>query len=274
MTEPARFTDSQLTSKVPILMYHEISARPSSDGRLAVSPDSFAQQLGYLHASGYRTLTAGQLALAMKSASPLPAKPVVLTFDDGTADFHDVAVPLLARYGFTATVFVTSGWIGGSGSRTGDGVPAGMLTWDQLRVVAQAGNEVAAHSVTHPELDHLPADLLRRELADSKSELEAQLGLAVTGVAYPFGYSSRLVRATTARLGYEYGCVVGNRLATDAADQFALPRLTVARSTRLREYARTVAAHRLPIEFAGYRMLTMGWSAIRRARSASGLIGR
>src|SRR6266700_995145 len=98
---------------VPILMYHEITAEPTSTGRLAVPPDTFAQQLRYLRAAGYTALTAAQFASS--AGTSLPAKPVVLTFDDGFADFYDNALPLLLRYGHTGTLFVTSGWTGGSG---------------------------------------------------------------------------------------------------------------------------------------------------------------
>ena len=253
-------------------MYHEISAEPVSASWLAAAPDRFAQQLEYLHASGYHTVTAAELVTAMKSGTPLPAKPVVLTFDDGTADFYEVALPMLAEHGFTATLFATSGWMTGAQGRTCGRtvrkVPAGMLSWDQLRAIAGAGIEIGGHTVTHPQLDQLPPDLLGKELADSKNELESQLGQPVSGVAYPFGYSSRLVRAHAACAGYEYGCVVGNRLATGASDQFALPRLTISRSTRLPGFAKIVAAQRLPLEFAGYRLLTLGWSVVRRARTA------
>lgn len=242
--------------RVPILMYHELTARPQVDQRLSVTPETFADQLGYLHRGGFQTMTAQRLAQALKSADrQLPPKPVVLTFDDGYADFHDVALPLMARYGFTGTVYVTTGW------------KAGMLSWRQIEEVAAAGVEIGAHTVSHPELDQLPSAELRRELGLAKSAIEDRIGSAVTGVAYPFGYSNRRVREMTAAVGYEYACAVGNQLASPAADLFALPRLTIARSTRLPSFARTVAAGRLPLEFARYRTLTRGWSAVRRGRS-------
>lgn len=201
-------------------------------------------------------MTAKGLAEALRSADrPLPHQPVVLTFDDGYADFYDVALPLMARYGFTGTVFVTTGW------------KAGMLSWRQIEEVAAAGVEIGAHSVSHPELDQLANAELRRELGGAKSALEDRLGGAVTGLAYPFGYSNRRVREMAAAAGYEYACAVGNKLAGPSANLFALPRLTISRSTRLPAFARTVAAERLPVEFAGYRTLTLGWSAVRRGRT-------
>ncbi len=258
-----------MTSRhVPILMYHEISDEPIAAGRLSVSPAAFARQLGYLHESGYVPVTARQLASAMRAGDPaseLPARPVVLTFDDGFADFQDTALPLLMRYGFTASVFVTTGWIANPASA--QLAPSAMLGWPAIDELAASGIEIGAHSVRHPQLDQLAPAPLRRELADSKHALEDRLGASVPGMAYPFGYSSRLVRATAARIGYEYACAVANRRASGSADLFALPRLTVARSTTMRVFARSVAARRLPVQFAGYRMLTAGWTPVRKARS-------
>ncbi|HEY3902892.1 MAG TPA: polysaccharide deacetylase family protein [Streptosporangiaceae bacterium] len=250
---------------VPILMYHEITAEPTSTGRLAVSPDTFAQQLRFLKAAGYTALTAGQFASS--AGTSLPAKPVVLTFDDGFADFYDNALPLLLRYGFTGTLFVTSGWTGGSGEYLSKHRPPGMLTGAQVREIADAGIEVGAHSVTHPELDQLSAGLLRQELVGAKQALEDLLGAAVPGLAYPFGYSSKAVRDSAAIAGYEYACVVGNRFATTCADRLALPRLTIGRFTRPLSFVRAVAAERLPAQFAALRMVTASWSAVRYARA-------
>jgi peptidoglycan/xylan/chitin deacetylase (PgdA/CDA1 family) len=257
----AQHHDAAPAARVPILMYHQITAEPMSDRRLTVHPDNFARQLRYLHGCGYRTLTAAQLAGALTSGGgELPAKPVVLTFDDGFGDFYEVALPLLARYDFTGTVFVTTGWIGTNGPN--------MLTWRQVDAVAAAGVEIGAHSVTHPQLDQLADDRLRNEMAAAKAALQDRLGARVTGLAYPFGYCDMRVRAAAAEAGYEYACAVRNRLADASADQFALPRLTIGQSTTLPSFARIVAAERLPAEFAGYRALTMGWSAVRHARHA------
>ncbi len=254
-------------TRVPILMYHALAARPQSDRRLAVDPRTFADQLGYLHRCGYKTVTTQELAQALRTPDhQLPAKPVVLTFDDGYADFYEVALPLLARYGFTGTVFITTGWVAGERQRRGQ--PADMLSWRQIEEVAAAGVEIGAHTVNHPELDQLASDRLEHELVAAKDALENRLGAAVPGLAYPFGYSSRLVRERAAAVGYEYACAVGNRLASPSANPFALPRLTIARSTRLPSFAQAVAAERLPAGFAGYRAMTLGWSAVRRSRSA------
>src|SRR5271154_2792634 len=92
---------------VPILMYHDIAARAAGGSRLCVPPAAFAAQLGYLAANGFSTVTARELA----ARASLPARTVVITFDDGFADFHSHALPLLRQDGFTATGFVNTGWV-------------------------------------------------------------------------------------------------------------------------------------------------------------------
>src|SRR5207248_4759390 len=94
---------------VPVLMYHEIAPAAATTSRLAVPPEEFAAQLGLLHEHGFTTVTAGTLAAALADGGHgLPDRPIVLTFDDGFADFHAAALPVLSRYGFTATLFVTT----------------------------------------------------------------------------------------------------------------------------------------------------------------------
>jgi peptidoglycan/xylan/chitin deacetylase (PgdA/CDA1 family) len=260
-------------ARVPILMYHEIAARPASARHLAVTPGDFAAQLAYLRDGGYTTLTAADLVQGEAGRIvQWPAKPVVLTFDDGFADFHDAALPLLRRYGFTATLFVTTGWIANGAGTAARSRPPRMLSWSQLAEVAAAGVEVGAHSHHHAMLDQLTGNSLRQELEVSKAILEDRLGLPVTGLAYPFGYSNARVREAASAAGYRYGCAVGNRTVGHGADRFALPRLTIGRMTTMRNFGQVAAGDRLPPEFLAYRTMTSGWSAVRRVRSAVGWI--
>jgi peptidoglycan/xylan/chitin deacetylase (PgdA/CDA1 family) len=251
----------------PVLMYHEITTSPAGSARLAVSPRSFAAQMAYLHDAGFCTITAGDLAAAAAGRATLPSRPVVLTFDDGFADFHEVALPILQKYGFTATLFMTTGWIrDASGGQSS--APGHMLSWSQLAEVAAAGIEVGGHSHQHPQLDQLESPAARRELAVSKQALEDTLGLAVPGMAYPFGYSNARVRGLAAEVGYSYAYAVGNQKIGNEPDQFALPRLTVSGSTRLHTYQQIAACRKLRVIFLKDRSLTRAWAVARRARSA------
>ena len=95
-------------------MYHSVSDAPAAATRaLSVRPAMFGAQLRYLRHQGFAGLTFGELCQRRRTRQPLPARPIVLTFDDGYADFIEEALPIMVEQGFPATVFVTTGWLGG-----------------------------------------------------------------------------------------------------------------------------------------------------------------
>jgi peptidoglycan/xylan/chitin deacetylase (PgdA/CDA1 family) len=248
--------------RVPVLMYHEIADISATPDPFAVSPSVFANQLAYLRDAGFTALTAGALsAMLANGTGELPARPVVLTFDDGYGDFYTQALPLLRQHGFTGTVFQTTGWVGKEDEAKR------MLNWRELAECEQSGIEIGAHTCTHPQLDQLPADLMREELYASKSLLEDNLGLKVPGLAYPYGYSNARVRRVARELGYEYAYAVGNALTTGAADPFTLPRLTVRRSTSVNEF-RNVVNGQDTMTVRRERALTKGYAVVRHVRSS------
>ena len=253
-------------ARVPILMYHEIAEPTETHSRLAVSPENFAAQLGYLRSAGFTTLTAAELSARLAVGTrPLPDRPVVLTFDDGYADFHRRAMPVLAQHGFTATLFVTTGWEQDPDLRRS--APGRMLNRTQLAEVAGAGIELGGHTRSHPQLDQLPEPLVREELCASKRWLEDEIGLAVPGLAYPFGYSSPLVRQVAREVGYRYAHAVANRTADADADLFRQPRLTIRRATTLTEFRR-LADGEATLRLREDRALTRAWSVVRQVRAA------
>lgn len=258
---------------VPILMYHEIAGLADTDSGLAVPPGNFARQLGYLHDAGFQTVTAGTLAEVMNGgADQLPERAVVLTFDDGFEDFYRQALPLLDRYGFTATLYVTTGWLQDAGPLAAGRRPGRMLCWSQVAEAAGAGIEIGAHSRLHPQLDQLPRQRLREELRGGKAQLEDRLGRPVPGLAYPFGYSSAAVRAEARAAGHGYACAVGNTLLRPGTDPLALPRLTVRRSTSMQAFQQITQSTSIPMIFCKDRALTKGYALVRRTRAALGQV--
>jgi peptidoglycan/xylan/chitin deacetylase (PgdA/CDA1 family) len=265
--------------RVPILMYHSVSDRPNVETKpLAVRPSAFAEQLSYLKESGFTPLTVADLVafLHKNNDRSLPERPIVVTFDDGYADFHSEALPLLERYAFPATVFLTSGWVSDAGKDAAGRPLDTMLTWSQAREAASCGIEIGGHSHSHPQLDQLSDDELRQELRRNKALLEDKIEVPVSTMAYPYGYSSVRVRREVRRAGYWAACAVNNALAADRHDVLALPRLTIAENTSMKMFSRAVEGSQVPLIYMRERMLTKGYAVVRRTkyglRRARGLV--
>jgi peptidoglycan/xylan/chitin deacetylase (PgdA/CDA1 family) len=253
---------------VPVLMYHSVSDAPATTTRaLSVQPAAFAAQLSYLRRHGFTGLTFGELGHRRRTGQPLPARPIVITFDDGYADLVDEALPILLEHAFPATVFVTTGWLHDAGRYAAGAAPGRMLSWAQLPQLSAAGVEVAAHGHSHAQLDQISETRLRAELSDCKQLLEERLGHPVCSLAYPYGYLNKRVRTVAREIGYLQAAAVANTTAASGCDIFSVPRLTVRRSTSLPTFSRTVNGRRTRLHYAPSRALTAGWAVVRRTQS-------
>ena len=250
---------------VPILMYHAVATAPNDATReLSVAPEAFTEQMAMIGDLGLTPVSTAELAASWRSGGPLPPRPVLITFDDGYEGVHRHALPVLAKHGFAATLFVSTGWIKGAHD-TGGGLDT-MLDWDQVRELADTGVEIGGHSHTHPQLDQLEDDRLRYELIHSKEIVSDELGTVPASFAYPYGYSSRRVREAVRETGYAQALAVGNGLARRRQGPYALRRVTVRRSTGIEEFERLLQGRSITRTFARDRALTKGYAMVRRAR--------
>ncbi|MFB6550078.1 polysaccharide deacetylase family protein [Streptomyces sp. NPDC056405] len=256
-------------ARVPILMYHAVAADPNDATRaLSVTPEAFAEQMAAIADRGRTPIGTAELAAAWRSGRPLPKRPVLITFDDGYEGLHRHALPALAKHGFPATLFVTTGWLRGPYD-TGGALDT-MLDWDQVRELAAAGVEIGGHSHTHPQLDQLGEQRLRFELIHCKEIVADQLGSVPASFAYPYGYSDRRVRRAVRETGYAQALAVGNGLARRAQGPYALRRVTVRRGTGADEFARLVEGRAIARTFVRDRALTKGYAVLRGARRVRG----
>ncbi len=140
-------------------MYHSISDQAQPRFRkYVVSSALFAEHLTYLHQQEYTTLTVSEYVHAIATGARLPQRVVVLTFDDGLADFYNGAFPLLKQYGFVATLYIPTAFVGETSRflwRENE-ADRSMLSWSQLRDLSANGMECGAHSHRHLQLDVIP----------------------------------------------------------------------------------------------------------------------
>ncbi|HWP43533.1 MAG TPA: polysaccharide deacetylase family protein [Blastocatellia bacterium] len=209
--------------EIAILMYHSIDA---SGSVVSVSPQEFASQMGVLADLGLRAMRLREAVRCYIENGCWPERAVVLTFDDGFANFFDTAFPVLERHGFTATMFVVSRHVGGLNDWAPP--PAGLgaralMDWNQLAELATAGVEIGSHTLTHPDLRRLPAREAANEIKSSRAEIEDRLGQPVESFAYPFGAVSRDCEEIIKR-EYRAACTTTLRRAKDDP-LYSLPRV-------------------------------------------------
>lgn len=215
------------TVSVPILMYHRIDklvpTLPEMTRRLTVEPRVFAQQMAWLSAHGYHAITQVQLDDALVSGVRLPARPVLITFDDGYRDVYTHAVPVLARLGMPATAYVITERISGP--------DPSFLTWRMLRSMEGLGIEIGSHTVTHADLPSLSDAQALAELVGSRRVLERRLDHAVPWLAYPYGrHDTRVVRLAR-RAGYRLAVTTEPGFEQRANDPLRLRRCRIIDTT-------------------------------------------
>lgn len=165
-----------------IVGYHGIGPATGDDPHHHQVPTQrFRAHLDLLQQAGFRFLTVAGLAARADGGTPPPGL-AALTFDDGMENNHTVALPILREYGIPATVYVTTGLIGRANPWVAG---ARMMDAGQLRELAQAGVELGAHTVSHPDLSLADPDTCRREIVESRETLERLTGAPVRTFAYP-----------------------------------------------------------------------------------------
>jgi len=212
----------QMTVLPTTLMYHSVADEASDPYRITVSPARFAAQMRWLHRLGLQGVSVRELLEAARHGST--RRLVGLTFDDGYADFSTEVLPVLDRYGFTATAYIVSDKIGGHNDWDADGPVKPLMSRDQVREAADRGIEIGSHGSRHRSLAAANPDVLASEVDRSRDILGSLLGTAVGGFCYPYGDLSDEALAATQDAGYDYA-VATSHLAR--RDRHALPRIYV-----------------------------------------------
>jgi peptidoglycan/xylan/chitin deacetylase (PgdA/CDA1 family) len=223
-----------VNQRVFVLCYHSI--HPVSH-HASATPELFEEHLRWLTAHCNVVPFGSVLDRVSDGNGPKPT--VAITFDDGYGDNYNEALPILLRYGVPATFFITTGLIDGHPDvierlqrlwgASSDEISG--LSWGQILEMSDAGMEIGAHTVSHPNLEHISDDAVTEELSRSKEILEDRLGVPVTSLAYPFGIPRRHFSPRTMHLasscGFDRAAAVLYRRVRTTDDAFAIPRLAV-----------------------------------------------
>ncbi len=178
------------TTVAPILIFHSIRPYMESDTSAArhyiATPETLEEELAYLRDNGYVSITFDDLVNAVNAGGIMPPRPVILSFDDDWESQYTYALPLLKKYGFTATFYI---WVAAVGRKH-------HMSWGEIKALEAAGMQIGCHSMTHPYLTRVQTDdALRWEIRGAKRIIEDHIGSRVTSFAYPFGqYDERVVK--------------------------------------------------------------------------------
>lgn len=211
---------------IPVLCYHQFTAGSQAKRRLEVAADNFERQMRYLSEGGYQVIPLKKMLSILQGNSAIPPKTVVLTIDDGYRSVYTYAYPILKKYGFSATLFVYTDFIGG----------AAALSWQQVKTMSDSGViDVESHTKTHSSLSF---DAQQESIAEHKKRIAVEIDTAARAIkkhvghtptilAYPYGDSSRYVVEYLATANYQLGATVTRGANRVYADPFLLQRTMI-----------------------------------------------
>lgn len=168
---------------------------------------TFDRQMRYLKENGYHVITAEELFAFLEYRRGLPQKSVLITMDDGYRSVYNVAYPILQKYGFKATIFIYTSFVG---------VSKMAITWDQLKEMKANGFTIGSHTVYHTDLTQPKEDeteqaflaRIKEELFVSKNIIDRKLDQNTYLLAYPFGYYDQRSIQIARNAGYKFAMSV------------------------------------------------------------------
>ncbi|MGB8287627.1 glycosyltransferase [Rhizobium ruizarguesonis] len=220
---------TEVTTSVPILMYHRIADEgPAPLRRFRTPPEIFRKQMQFLRRQGYYAVTAQALADLLRSGKPIQGRPVMLTFDDAYLDFLTDAFPILAENDFSAEVFVVTDKTGGrSDWDSAYGEPAPLMSWSNIQELHKKGICFGSHLASHTPASAMDNEVFLAEAKLSRNALQSRLGTSVESIALPYGATDFRVPGILAHAGYGVGFTTRPAKATFSDNLFGLPRLEV-----------------------------------------------
>ncbi len=217
---------------VPVLTYYGFSR--DGKGPQSVPESAFREQMAYLKDNGYQVISLDRFMDFLNCKSELPQKSVVITFDDGWRSVYDIAFPVMREYGFPATLFIYTDFIGGGKA----------LSWKQLNELAEHGFEIQSKTVSHRNLTNKKAGesfedyfkAVKTEISESKRIIERRLNRKCLYMAYPYGRAGSLIIAVLKEEGYRGAFTLNSGGNPFFVDNFLIHRTVIGGETDLNRF--------------------------------------
>jgi peptidoglycan/xylan/chitin deacetylase (PgdA/CDA1 family) len=230
---------------LPCFTYHHVDPKITND--ITIKPATFEAELKMLKSLGYHSITARQLVDHQTLGTPLPDKPVMLTFDDGWRNQYTHAWPLMKKYGFTGTFFINPQPISAHYK--------GYMTRDMISALAKAGNDIESHTWRHLRLTRTNTEQTasfqkrsRSQLTQANDWIRKVVGQQPVALCYPYGYYDLETIGLAQAVGYKVAFTVDEGVA-DARpwDAFAMKRFTISSAETTDSFRRRLLSGPLPV---------------------------
>ncbi|MEK6578651.1 MAG: polysaccharide deacetylase family protein [Bdellovibrionota bacterium] len=213
---------------IAILMYHAVD---SSGWEFSITPEMFERQMRYLRDNKYTFLSLGQVVDMTDGKLPIPAKAVVVTFDDGYMSVATDAAPIAERYAIPVVLFIHT-----DQSQKELGNNLSLLDWEEIKKLRQEGFTIESHSHTHPNLKKLSREQIETDLKAVEETFLQNIGNKPKFFAYPGGKYSIEAVGSLRSSGYRGAFTINRGRVMVGDDPFQLKRNGMGRDTSWIEF--------------------------------------
>jgi peptidoglycan/xylan/chitin deacetylase (PgdA/CDA1 family) len=222
---PGSASSKQPRFRIPVMNYHSVNIDPGNV--VVISPAKLEEQMQYLADNSYHVLTLQQFIDIWEGKAEAPPKSVLLTFDDGYTDNYTEAMPILKKFNFPATLFMTPGWVGQDG----------YLNWEQVEEMRSNGWDIQPHGMSHTSLPKLNKEEQLYEITEARKLIEEKFNTKANVFCYPYGHYNKTTLSILKEHEFLFGFTIEQGRADPTQSPYELRRLFVNGEEDLKMFA-------------------------------------